>query len=155
MKSTNTYLIFDGECRKAMEFYKKALGGELRMFTFGEMPPSPGCEVPAGAQDRIMHAMLESGPLVLMASDNMPGQPFTKGNNFQINLNCENEAEVDKLFKALSEGGHAIMPPGETFWAKRFGMASDKFGVIWMFNLEKPMDQHQGSHGKKPETVNA
>jgi len=161
MKSTNTYLMFDGKCREAMEFYKKCLGGDLRVITYGEMPPQPGgsegCEIPADAKNRVMHAELRTGPMHLMASDTMPGMPgtFTAGNNFMINLNCDDEAEVDRLFNALVQGGKTNMPVGETFWAKRFGMLTDKFGVEWMLNLEKPMSGDFSNQQQKREPVNA
>jgi PhnB protein len=156
MKSTNVYLTFNGNCAEAVKFYEKSLGGKANVITFAQAPPMPGCgDLPADAKNRIMHAHLEVGPLVLMASDTMPGQPFTAGNNFMINLNCENEQEVDRFFNAIGEGGHTIMPPGETFWAKRFGMLTDKFGVGWMFNLEKPMsaDFATDTHNHEPVKV--
>jgi PhnB protein len=137
MKQTNTYLTFDGNCGEAMAFYKKCLGGELSQFKFSEMPGEMPAEM-KGAEDRIMHACLTSGPVVLMASDNCPGMPFQKGNNFSINLACESVEEAEKLFGALSEKGNVTMPLGETFWAVRFGMLTDQYGIPWMFNVEKP-----------------
>jgi PhnB protein len=141
VKEITAYLNFDGNCREAMTFYQKCLGAELQMMAFSDMPPAPGQPpVPKEVKDRIMHARLAKGPTVLMASDTMPGmgQPFQQGNNSSLALGCESVQEVDKLFAALSEKGKPIMPPQETFWAARFGMLTDKFGVNWMFNFEKP-----------------
>ena len=137
MKTLNTYLNFDGNAREAMEFYKACLGAELQIMAFGDTP----MQVPAGAEKRVMHARLTKGPLTLMASDTMPGMPFQHGNNFSLAIECETPEEVDKIFAALSTGGKVTMPVQETFWAKRFGMLTDKFGVNWMLDLEKP---HQG-----------
>ena len=134
MKGTQTYLNFDGQTRDAMTFYQKALGGKLDIMTFGDAHV-PGAE---GFENRIMHARLESGPLVLMASDTMPGMPFTKGNNFHINIDCSSNDEQDKLFSALGESGKVIMPLADQFWGARFGMLTDRYGVNWMFNSELP-----------------
>ena len=137
MKEMNTYLIFNGNCREAMKFYEKCLGGELQLMSFEDIPPGGGPPISQEAKDRVMHARLAKGQLVLMASDNMPGMPFQQGNNFSISLDCESAQEVDKLFAALGEKGKVNMPPQETFWAQRFGMLTDQFGTPWMINCEK------------------
>lgn len=141
MKELNTYLTFNGNCREAMTFYAKSLGAELQLITFGDMPNPDGKPAPAETKDRIMHARLSKGPLALMASDTMPGMPVQQGSNFSIALQCESPQEVDKLFGALSENGKVTMPVQETFWAARFGMLTDQFGINWMFNLYKPQQR--------------
>ena len=139
MKYINTYLIFDGNCRQAMEFYKRCLGGKLHMSTYGESPETS--KLPPKAKDWIIHARLQIKSHVLMASDTQPGIPINQGNNFFISINCENVKETEKLFKALGEKGKIEMPLQETFFAIRFGMLTDQFGIKWMFNLEKPMEK--------------
>ena len=134
MKEFNTYLNFDGNCKEAMSFYQKCLGAELQLMPFSQAP----CDMPAEAKDRIMHARLTKGPAVIMASDTMPGMPFQQGNNFSINIACESVEEIEKYYAALGEKGKVIMPLQETFWAARFGMVTDQFGIGWMFNFEKP-----------------
>ncbi len=134
MKGTNTYLNFDGETRDAMTFYAKCLDAQLEIQSFDDMK-MPG---PPGTGDRIIHARLSKGSAVIMASDTMPGMQFTKGNNFWINIDCDDNAEQDKLFKAFSEGGQVRMELADQFWGARFGMLTDKFGVGWMFNCEIP-----------------
>lgn len=137
MKQINTYLTFDGNCREAMSFYEKCLGGQLFLMPFSQAP----CDLPpeaADAKDRIMHACLSNGKAMLMASDTMPGMPFQAGNNFSINIACESQEEAERLFAALGENGKVIMPLQQTFWAARFGMLTDRFGINWMFNLEEP-----------------
>lgn len=134
MKAMNNYLIFNGNCREAMQFYGKALGGDLQLLRFSDGPT----QCPDAAKDRIMHARLMNGEAVLMASDNMPGMDYQQGNNWFVNVNCETVEEIDKAFAAVGDKGTIKMPLQETFWAKRFGMLTDRFGVNWMFNLEKP-----------------
>lgn len=134
MVGINAYLTFNGNCREAMQFYQKCLGADLQLMTFGESDP----HCPAGMKDRIMHARLVKGSAVLMASDVGPGMPFQQGiNNFSISLNFDNAPEIEKTYAALSEGGHVTMALQETFWAARFGMLADRFGVNWMLNFEK------------------
>jgi PhnB protein len=138
MKAVNVYLTFDGNCQKAFEFYKRCLGGELFTMKFADMPG--GCDkLPPGSGDRVMHTALKNGAAVLMASDTMPGMPFHQGNNFSVAITCESNEDVDKYCGALSQGGKVTMPSQETFWAHRFAMCTDQFGIQWMFNHDKPM----------------
>jgi len=134
MKSTITYLTFDGKTRQAMEFYKECLGAELQMMPFSEAPGAP-----PEAKDRITHAHLsKGGATLLMASDTMPGTKLTQGNNFSVLVPCETAEEIDRLFTAFGRNGKVTMPLQDTFWGARFGMLTDQFGVNWMFNFEKP-----------------
>ncbi len=135
MKEMNPYLIFDGNCREAMKFYEKCFGGELVMMPFSEGPEK---NYPPGAKDRVMHARLTSGGAVLMASDNMPGMPFSVGNNAFISINCNSKDEVDKVFSSLGEKGKVGMPLADTFWGAYFGMLTDQFNINWMISCELP-----------------
>jgi PhnB protein len=137
MKNINAYLVFDGNCRQAMEFYKKCLGGVLYMMSYDEMPGGPG-DIPKEAQNWIMHARLTIKNLVLMASDTQPKMPVNQGNNFFVSIACESIQEAETIFKALSENGSVMMQIQETFWAQRFGMLTDQFGIKWMINLDQP-----------------
>ena len=138
MKGTNVYLTFDGNAEKAMRFYAKCLNAELHLMHFKDMPQQPGCEAPKGAENRVGHAcVLLKGVPLIMASDSMSGMPFQAGNNFSINLMCESLEEIERLYKAFSENGTQTMPLEQTFWAERFGMLVDQFGVSWIFNYEK------------------
>jgi len=138
MKEINAYLIFNGNCREAMTFYQKCLGADLQLLPFSD---APGGNIPPEARDRVMHARLSKGPTVIMASDDMPGMPFQQGSNFFISLNCESAQEVEKLFSSLSVNGKVKQAPQETFWAARFAMFTDQFGINWMLNLYKPPQQ--------------
>jgi PhnB protein len=133
MKHIYVYLTFDGNCREAMTFYANALGAEVQMMTFADAP-----QCPAAAKDRIMHARLAKGEAVLMASDTMPGMAFTQGNHSSISVDCESAAEVDRFVAALGAGGKVTVPAQDMFWGAYFGMLTDKFGLNWMFNFDKP-----------------
>lgn len=139
MKAINAYLIFNGNCREAMQFYAKCLGGELTLMPFSEAP----MEVPKENRNLIIHARLTKGDSVLMASDGQPGKPVRTGDNFWVNVQCENIPEIERIYGALREGGKATMELQETFWAVRFAMLTDRFGMNWMFNLEKPMGKEK------------
>jgi PhnB protein len=127
------YLFFDGRCEEALEFYKSALGAEvvaLHRFKDSPEPHSPGC-VPPGAENKVMHACFRIGETQVMASDGRcEGKPSFQG--FSLSIAVPNEAEAERLFAALAEGGQVQMPLAKTFFSPRFGMASDRFGVSWM-----------------------
>jgi PhnB protein len=126
------YVFFDGKCEEAIEFYKRALGAEVKMlmrFKDSPEPPPPGC----GPVDsnKVMHAQFQIGETVIMASDGRAtGQP--KFDGFALSLSVKTEAEADKAYNALADGGKVEMPLAKTFFSARFGMVKDKFGVFWM-----------------------
>ena len=132
MRELTSYLTFDGDCRAAMTFYQRCLGGELSLRPFAGMVP----DLPPEAEDRVMHARLEAGAVALMASDTLPGMPFVRGTTVSLSVTCESREEIDRLYAALGEGGTPTMPLHDAFWGARFGMLHDRFGVQWMFNFE-------------------
>ena len=127
------YLFFDGRCEEALEFYRCTLGAEVtRMMRFKESPepPQPGCAAP-GSENKIMHASFKIGETNLMASDGRcSGKPSFQG--FALSIAAPNEAEAERLFAALADGGQVQMPLAKTFFSPRFGMVADRFGVSWM-----------------------
>jgi PhnB protein len=129
----NAYLIFNGNCEEAFTFYARCLRAELALLQrFGD---TPGCEdMPTSQRDKIMHVRLQAGDQVLMASDNHPDHPYDGVKGCSIALSVDTANEADRIFDELSEGGIVVMPMQETFWAKRFGMLTDRFGVPWMIN---------------------
>lgn len=137
MQSSNPYLHFDGNCRDAMTFYGKCLGATPFFSAYSEGPPEIA-QMAKAAPERILHSEFSSGPFTLMGSDFPAGHAFHQGNNFAIHLNCENEAELQKLFAAFGEGGKVLMPIEDAFWGGRFGLLSDRFGVSWMFSYRAP-----------------
>ncbi|RYU57155.1 VOC family protein [Methylolobus aquaticus] len=133
-----TYLFFDGRCDEALAFYREALGAEveaLMRFSENPDPPTADCQMPPGWENKVMHASLRIGDTTLMASDGRSAQqPDFQG--FSLVLNAADEAEADRLFAVLNEGGHVQMPLGKTFFSPRFGMVADRFGVSWMIIVE-------------------
>ena len=128
------YLMFDGRTEEAIEFYKKALGATVEMMMrFKDSPEQSMCA--PGAENKVMHASLKIGDATVMASDGRnTGKPDFKG--ISLSLNAKDEAHADQMFKALGEGGQVQMEMTKTFFAKRFGMVADKFGVSWMIIAE-------------------
>jgi PhnB protein len=126
------YVFFDGKCEEAIEFYKKALGAKVNMLMrFKDSPetPPPGC-APADSS-KVMHAQFQIGETVIMAADGRAtGNPKFEG--FALSLTVKTEAEADKAFNALADGGKVEMPLAKTFFSARFGMVADKFDVFWM-----------------------
>ena len=124
------YLFLDGRCEEAVEFYKGALGAKVEMLMrFGDSP-DPGSR-PAGAEDKVMHASLRIGEnSVLMSDGYCKGQPSFQG--FALSLTAADDAEAERRFAALAEGGQVRMPLAKTFFASSFGMVADRFGVSWM-----------------------
>jgi PhnB protein len=132
------YLFFNGRCEEAIEFYRKSLGAEVGMimrYKESPEPPQPGM-VPPGFENKIMHSSFRVGQSMLMASD---GCSTEKANfeGFTLSLSVANEAEADRVFGALAEGGQVRMPLSKTFWSPRFGMVMDRFGIGWMISVEQ------------------
>ena len=130
----NPYLHFSGQCETAFKFYEKVLGGKIEsMMTHGESPMAD--KVSADWRKKIMHATLNVGDGVLMGSD-APPQYYKKPQGFSVSFSLKDPAKAEKIFTALSEKGVVEMPLQQTFWAKRFGMCTDQFGIGWMINCE-------------------
>jgi PhnB protein len=124
------YLMFDGRCQEAIDFYRKALGAEVvMMMRFKESPDQS--HNPPGSAEKVMHANLRIGNSTVLCSDgNCTGKPKFEG--VSLSLTVKDAAEAERSFKALGEGGKVQMPLSETFFSPRFGMVADKFGVSWM-----------------------
>ena len=126
------YLFFGGRCQEAIDFYRSTLGAEVVMLMrFKESPdPVPPEMIQPGWDEKVMHSCLRVGNATFMASDGCGEAPAFGG--FSLSLTLSGEAEVDRAFAALAEGGQVQMPLGATFWSPRFGMVTDRFGVAWM-----------------------
>jgi len=126
------YLFFAGRCEEALEFYRKAIGASIGMvmrFNESPEPPPPGVLQP-GFEAKIMHSSFTIGGTTLMASDGCDDQ--TRFNGFSLSLTVPTEAEADRAFAALADGGQVQMPLSKTFWSPRYGMLTDRFGISWM-----------------------
>ena len=132
----NPYLTFDGRCEDAFKFYAKVLGGEIVAMIRHEGTPAE-THVPAEWGKKIMHARLIVDGEVLMGSDAPPDRSDGAMKGFSVTLSIDQPAEADRVFAALADKGTVRMPIQETFWAQRFGMLTDQFGVPWMINCEK------------------
>jgi len=128
--SIQPYLIFNGRCEEAIEFYRKALGAEVTMLLRFKDAPDPSMCTP-GSENKVMHANLQIGESVVLASDGRcTGEMSFAG--FSLSLTLKSAADADRFFAALSDGGQVQMPLAKTFFSPRFGMVADRFGVSWM-----------------------
>ncbi len=127
------YLFFDGRCEEAVAFYRSALGAEVTMlmrFKDSPVPHEPGM-CPPGAEDKVMHTSFRIGDTTVLASDGRcEGRPSFQG--FSLSLTVPNDAEAERVFASLADRGQVQMPLAKTFFASRFGMVADRFGVSWM-----------------------
>jgi PhnB protein len=133
----NPYLGFNGNCQEAFKYYERVLGGKIvAMITHADMPAEAQAQTPPDWKNKIMHARLVVGDQVLMGSDAPPNHfETTQGMSVALQIDDPNEAE--RIFAALADNGTVRMPIQPTFWAIRFGMLTDRFGIPWMVNCEK------------------
>lgn len=136
------YLMFDGNCQKAMTFYHQVLGGKLDLMTYGQADPTASAE----DKDKVIHARLENGSTVIMASDSGKGMPVKDGDDVWLSLQCGAASEVDAIYAKLAAGGQSSQPPHDAFWGTRYGMLVDRFGVQWMLNSD-PLPGSQRPRG--------
>ena len=124
------YLNFDGRCEEALEFYKKAIGAKVGMLMRFRDAPDKSMFTP-GNENKVMHSQVQIGDTTVLASD---GRCTGKANfhGIALSISANSEAEADKIFTGLADGGQVQMPLGKTFFSPRFGMLADKFGVGWM-----------------------
>jgi PhnB protein len=131
----NPYLNFNGQCEKAFQFYAEATGAKIDAMVNFETSPMAD-QMPPEARKLIIHASMRIGDTVLMASD-APGDRYLRPQGFSVSLIVDSTAEAERVFAALSAGGEVRMALQQTFFAARFGMLTDKFGIPWMINCEK------------------
>jgi PhnB protein len=137
--NVQSYLSFEGRAQEAIDFYKGALGATVDMIMrFKDAPPEMQSQMSPESKDKIMHAAFKVGDTQVLVSDGRcTGKPSFTG--ISLCLNAAGNAEAEKLFGALGNGGQVTMPMSETFFAHRFGMVADKFGVNWMVISPKEM----------------
>jgi PhnB protein len=131
----NPHLVFNGQCEAAFRFYEQCFGGEIvTMITWGNSPMAE--QAPPGDGNRILHATLTFGQNVLMGSDSLSGQ-YEQPKGFYIVLGLGDPVDAERIFTALAENGAVQMPIQKTFWAARFGVVTDQFGIPWEINCEQ------------------
>ncbi|MEU5382100.1 VOC family protein [Streptomyces sp. NPDC005968] len=129
----NPYLMFAGDARQALEFYKEVFGGTLVLNTYGEAG-----QPDTSMTDKIMHGMLESpSNYTLMAADTPDGE-HKPGNAYSVSLSGDDDAELRGYWEKLSDGATVAVPLDKQMWGDIFGMCTDRFGVTWMVNIAQP-----------------
>jgi PhnB protein len=127
-------LSFNGQCESAFKFYERCLGGKIvTLIPYMGTPVEQ--QVPAAWREKILHATLMVGDKVLMGADAPPGR-YEKPQGISVTLGMSDPAEAERIYQELAEGGTVTMPLQQTFWASRFGMLVDRFGIPWMINCE-------------------
>ena len=129
------YVTFGGRCEEALEFYKKAVGAEVKDLLRWKDSPDAVMQPPPGYEEKVMNASFRIGDSELMADDGM-GAKQVEFKGMTLALSVADDAEAKRVFTALGEGGSVQMPLAKTFWTSSFGMLTDKFGVPWMVNVE-------------------
>jgi PhnB protein len=133
---TSPHVTFKDNCREAFSFYADTFGGKVAFsMTYGESPLAD--KVPPELRDKVIHARLDFGGQYLLGCD-VPHERYQPPQGFDVAIGVEKAADAERLFSALARGGTVTMPMQETFWSQRFGMCTDRFGVPWMINCEKP-----------------
>jgi len=130
----NTYLSFKGQCEAAFKFYEQSLGGQLgAIFRYAGTPFAD--TVPADWQNKIMHGSVTVGGQVLMGADVVPGQ-YEEPKGISLSIHMKSAQEAERVFHELANDGRVVLALEKTFWAERFGMVVDRFGIPWMINCE-------------------
>ena len=129
------YLMFDGQCEAAFKFYEECFHGRTIFMMIYENTPMD-LKTPPDWRKKISHATFALGKLVFYGADALPGK-YQKPQGFALQLNLNDRAEAERIFKTLAKAGTVQMPLQETFWALRFGMLVDQFGIPWHVNCEK------------------
>jgi PhnB protein len=128
------YLSFNGDCEAAFTFYERCFGATIgAMFRYGGSPMAN--QAPAGSPDKIMHGSVTIGDLVLNGAD-APMDSYEEPRGFSLSIQVKRVDEADRIFRDLADGGRVVVPLEQTFWAARFGMVIDRFGIPWMINCE-------------------
>ena len=135
------YLSFNGQCEAAFTLYEQCLGARVGpIFRYAGSPMAD--QVPPDWQNKVMHGSVTIGELVLMGGDVVPVR-YEEPKGFNLSIQIADTSEAERIFHALAEDGTITMPLEKTFWAARFGMVVDRFGIPWLINCEEPNRQNQ------------
>jgi PhnB protein len=129
------HLVFGGQCEAAFQFYERCLSGKIvTMLAYGNSPMAE--TVPPEWRGKILHATLTVGDSTLMGADAVPEQ-YERPRGFHVTLGIDNVGEAERVYRALAENGTVQMPLQQTFWAVRFGVLVDQYGISWEINCEQ------------------
>jgi PhnB protein len=135
------YLSFNGQCEAAFTFYERCLGARVGpIFRYAGSPMAD--QVPPDWHDKVMHGSVTIGGQVLMGGDVAPGG-YEEPKGFNLSIQIGDTSEAERIFDALAEDGTIVMPLEKTFWAERFGMVVDRFGIPWLLNCETAAERDQ------------
>lgn len=139
--SVNVYMIFNGNCREAVEYYAEVFGtGTPEISRYGDMPPEPGYEMPEEMKDRVMHTSLDIHGSAVMFSDGMSDSPVPFGKNINVTVVDDDLDKLTEEFNRLGQDGKIQMEMQKTFWSSGYGMVEDKFGISWQFSHDDGTD---------------
>lgn len=132
----NVYLVFDGNCRQAVEYYAEVFNcPKPNILTFGQFHTESDFPMSEEVKNYVMHTFLNINGNDVMFSDSLPGMPFTAGNNFSLAYITKDKDEIARIFNRLrDDGGQVTMELQETFWSEYYGSLTDKFGIAWQFS---------------------
>ena len=128
------YIAFGGRCEEAMAFYKMCMGAQVTTLLRWKESPDAAMKAPPGYEEKIMNASFRIGETELMADDGT-GETQVEFKGMTLAIEVADDAEAQRVFAALGQGGNIKMPLMKTFWSTSFGMLTDKFGVPWMVNV--------------------
>jgi PhnB protein len=134
--NVQAYLFFNGRCEEAIEFYQRAIGAKVEMLMRHKDVPEPGATPAPNMANKVLHAAFRIGDTTVLASDGHEEGPPARFEGFSLAISAANDAETQRLFSALSEGGAVRQPLIKTFFSSSFGMVADRFGVLWMVLTE-------------------
>ncbi|HLH31174.1 MAG TPA: VOC family protein [Terriglobia bacterium] len=131
----SAHLVFDGQCEKAFQFYAECFGAKIiSMMKWNQTPAAD--QAPPGAGDRIVHATMNASGTYVFGADAFPGK-YEKPQGFFVLFSVNDSEQAERIFNKLADGGTIDMPMQETFWAARYGVVRDRFGIPWEINCSK------------------
>lgn len=137
----NVYMIFNGNCQEAVEYYAQVFGADtLEISRYGDMPPEPGWELPEAAKNLVMHTSLDIHGSTVMFSDSMPDSTIPFGKNISVTVVADDLEKLTEEFNRLGQDGKIQMEMQKTFWSSGYGMLEDKFGISWQFSHDDGTD---------------
>ncbi|CAK7015541.1 VOC family protein [Saezia sanguinis] len=139
MATVNIYLLFNGNCEQAFDFYRSVFGGEFpAVIRYGDVPlPPEAPSLPENTRHKIENISLPISQETMLMGADAVGHLAAKtvfGNNFSVYIEAASHDEAYRLFNGLAQNGHIAMPLSQAHWGDEFGMLTDQFGINWLIN---------------------